>query len=142
MNKKRAWGIAVVLYIATFIIGIVTGMILGTDFTGETSIPLSHWIISIILSILITGIFSIWYFKGKKVKVSAKEGLKLGLIYLAVGVLFDLLFLTTFSLSGQDISAIASYYADPLFYVSVVLVVLTPVFIGYRKIAIKHKKNL
>ena len=131
MNKKRAIVISVLLYIATFAVGILVGVILGTDFSGETEITTTHWIISIIFSIILAAIFSFLYFKGRGVDASGKQGLKLGLFFLLIGIIFDALFLLPYVFSGSgSMDGVLAYYLDPLFYVSVLLIILTPVVVG------------
>ena len=131
MNKKREIVISVLLYIATFAVGILVGVILGTDFSGETEITTTHWIISIIFSIILAAIFSFLYFKGRGVDASGKQGLKLGLFFLLIGIIFDALFLLPYVFSGSgSMDGVLAYYLDPLFYVSVLLIILTPVVVG------------
>jgi len=131
MNRKRAFWIAVLLYLATFIVGIGIAIFLGTDLTWEEPISKIHWIWSIMLSVLLAGLFSMWYFKDKKVKSCAAEGCYLGLTFFAVGIFFDLLFLIPYLLSGiGDASALVGHYKDIWFWVSVILIVLTPVVVG------------
>lgn len=132
MNRKRAFWTAVLLYVVTFIVGIGVAIFVGTDFTGEEPISKVHWIWSIVLSVMFAGLFSAWYFMDKKVKTCAKEGCYLGLTFFAVGIFFDLLFLIPYLLSGVgDASVLVGYYKDVWFWVSVVLIVLTPVAVGH-----------
>lgn len=136
MNKKRAIWIAALLYVATFAIGIATALLLGTDLTGEEPITLMHWVLSIVLSVAVTAAFSHWYFKGKGIALSVKNGWKLGLTFLVVGIFFDALFTIPYAFqNGPD--ALVAYYSDPLFYVSVALIVATPA--AYAKL--KAKKS-
>ena len=134
MDKKRAIWISVLLYAATFLIGIVVALILGTDLSGETPITKMHWVLSIILSVILAGLFSLWYFKGRKIKISQKEGLYLGLTFLAVGIFFDLLFIIPYlALGVGDVNSLLNYYQDPFFWISVVLIVVTPIVVGKWK---------
>ena len=134
MDKKRAIWISVLLYAATFLIGIIVALALGTDLSGETPITKMHWVLSIILSVILAGLFSLWYFKGKKVEINQKEGLYLGLTFLIVGIFFDLLFIIPYlTLGVGDITALLNYYQDPFFWISVVLIIVTPVVVGKWK---------
>ena len=132
MDLKRAIWISVLLYVATFIMGIIVALVVGTDLTGEESISTTHWILSILVSVVIAALFSLWYFRGKKAKASAKEGFYLGITFLAVGIIFDALFIIPYLFVGGA-SGVLSYYSDIWFYISVILVVLTPVIIGSMK---------
>lgn len=120
------------LYVLTFAIGIGIALYLGTDLTGEEPISKIHWIWTIVLSVILAGFFSYWYFKDKKVKTCAAEGCYLGLTFFGVGIFFDFLFLIPYLMLGiGDAAVLTSYYQNIWFWVSVVLIVLTPVVVGY-----------
>jgi len=121
---KRKLLFAVGLYFASFAIGIVVALILGIDMSGQSDITTEHWIWSIVLSVLVTAFFSEKYFS--KAKRTIEEAWHLGLTYLGVGVVIDSLFMIPYAIVNGT-SALIKYYSEPLFYVSVVLIVLTPV---------------
>ena len=134
MDRKRALWISALLYFATFFVGIVVAVIIGTDLSGETPITTMHWILSMVLSVILAALFSLWYFRKEGIKVSVKEGLHLGLSFLVVGIVFDMLILIPYLASGVgDGASLVGYYKDPLFWVSVVLIVLTPGVVGKVK---------
>ena len=133
MNTKRAVITAVLLYCATFAVGIIAGLMTGTDFEGGAPIALEHWFITIIFSALVTIPFVHWYFKDVD-EVSAIEGIKLGLTFLGVGVIADAILVVPYMLTtGAGPDAVASYYNDPLFYVAVIVIVFIPVIMGDLK---------
>ena len=134
MNLKRAVWISILLYLSTFVIGILVAFVLNTDLTGNEPISITHWVLSIILSLVLASLFSLWYFKGKKIKINSQEGLKLGITFIIVGFIFDMLFILPYLFLGfGDADAILSYYKDIWFWISVILIALTPVVVGSIK---------
>jgi Na+-transporting methylmalonyl-CoA/oxaloacetate decarboxylase gamma subunit len=135
----------VLLYLCTFVVGVLIALILGTDLSGETQISTAHWVLSIIWSILLSSVFSLWYFRDKVIPWTAREGIYLGATFFVVGIVFDLLFLIPYIVAGVgNTEALVQYYLDIWFWVSVVLVVLMPVVVGGmgEKIHGKGKKKI
>lgn len=132
MKLKRAVWISVLLYVSTFIVGVLIAVALDTDLSGIESIPVGHWVLSIALSAILSGLFSYWYFNGKKIKAGAKQGLFLGLTFFVVGLVLDAIILLMFFAFVGGGSELLAYYADPFFYISILVIILTPVVVGAK----------
>lgn len=91
------------------------------------NIPTIYWIITIITTVLLSCLASIWYFN--KAKRSPKEGLKLGITFIVVGFVLDLLFFFTQENAAEIMK---SYYSSISFYMILALVVASAVYIGSR----------
>ncbi len=132
MNKKRAIGIAIVLYLTTFIIGIVLTIITRTVLESPQNIPTTYWIITIIVTVFLTSLASLWYFNKEHIARNIKEGLKLGVIFIISGFILDILFFipTFFTEAGAQI--LIEYYTTSSFYMTLFLVIATTIFIGSR----------
>ncbi len=133
MNLKRAIWVGVVMYILSFIIGIIPFLITGADPTQMSDPPTSFFVIGIIISIILSIIFSLVYFKGKKIHPSAKEGFYFGLTIIVVGFVLDAIIFFLSSLAVESEMDILSYYSNPLFWVALVLVIATTTIIGAMK---------
>lgn len=131
MNTKRAIGIGIVLYITTFIIGIILTIFSRVNLESPQNIPTTYWIITIVVTVLLTCLASIWYFNKQGTVRNMKEGLKLGVTFVICGFILDLLFfIPAFFTSGT--SLLLEYYSTPSFYITLLLVIVSAVFIGSR----------
>lgn len=133
MRFKRAIGIAALTYVASFLIGIVVASASGINLLDGQEPTATQWIISIVFTLIIVALFSLWYFSGKGVSASAKEGFYLGLVFFVAGWVLDFILALPLLLSGSSASQLIAYYSNPLFWVSVVLIVLVPVVVGAVK---------
>lgn len=125
MNLKRGILIALALYAVTLIVGIIITLVTRVSISSPQDIPTTFWIITIVTTVFLTSLASIWYFN--KVKRSTKEGLKLGITFVLTGLVIDIvLFLT----QPGGIQLIKEYYSNVSFYIVLVLVVASCVFIG------------
>jgi hypothetical protein len=131
MEIKRAVGMALLAYLTSFLIGIFFFVLSGVDLETTQQIPTHLWFISITLTILVAGIFSWLYFKPKKTKAGVKEGLLLGILFVIVGFILDLIITLPFYFIGGEQFNILNYYIDPFFISSLVAVVLTATVIGW-----------
>tara|TARA_Y100000310_G_scaffold172170_2_gene172305 strand:+ start:7567 stop:7974 length:408 start_codon:yes stop_codon:yes gene_type:complete len=129
MNVKRAIWISILAYITTFIVGIITATIMGIDLESASTLPSSVWFVTIILSAVVIGAFSFWYFK--KVKPSAKEGLLLGITFIIVGTVLDIAIIIPYILASDSPSDIMAYYANPMFWVSLLIVIAAAAGVGH-----------
>lgn len=140
MNIKRGILIALALYFVTMVIGIVLTIFTKINLESPQSIPTTYWIITIIATVILTSLASLWYFN--KSKRNALEGLKLGATFVIVGFILDLIFFLT---QDNGTQIIKEYYSNSSFYIVLVLVIATCLFIGSRsdnKEETKHiKKN-
>lgn len=127
MNIKRGLLVSIALYAATMIIGIILTIAANIGMASPQNIPTMYWVITIATTVLLTCLASIWYFS--KAKRSPKEGLKLGLTFIAVGFILDALFFFTQENATQIMK---QYYSNIAFYLILALVVVSAVFIGSR----------
>ena len=133
MNLKRAIWVGLLTYVLSFIFGLVVMFFLGVDPAQTSEIPRSFLIILILVSLVFAGLFSLFYFKDKKIKPSAKEGFLFGLVLVAVGFILDVIIFgisNAFTETQQDLIA---YYSDPLFWVALILFVAVTTIVGALK---------
>ena len=131
MKIKRAIWVALALYFTTFIIGIILTIIAQISLASPQEIPTTYWIITIVVTILLTSLTSIWYFNKPRISRNIKEGFKLGLTFVIVGFILDLIFfIPLFITSGA--SLLIEYYSTPSFYITLLLVIVSATFIGSR----------
>lgn len=129
---KRALAISVVLYIATFIVGIICGVILGHDPATMAEVPDSFWYIGMVGAIVLTALFAGWYFKSSAIKASAKSGLFFGLTAAAVSFILDYVIFSLGSSDGVEFD-FGSYYGDVRYWIIIMLVIATAKVFGWRK---------
>ncbi len=145
MDIKRGILIALVLYTATFIVG-VAFTILAKIYPFFFQSPTTYWIITISIPVLLTCVASIWYFNKKGIKRNIKESLKLGLVFITTGFIIDLLFSIPLIIS-LGTSSLIEVYLKPLYYINLLLVLASSIFVGSRnqtqpeKEISKKKKN-
>ena len=131
MNLKRAIGIGLLTYICTFIVGIIAALGMGLDMTSTDTPPPEMFYISAVAAVIIASLFSVWYFKGKNVKPSAKQGLYFGVTLIIIGFIMDIVTFIPYVLGGGSYNDLLSYYANPIFLVTLVLILGTPAAIGH-----------
>ncbi len=126
MNYKRAIILGILIYIATFIIGA------GLFFLGfDNPSDLLTNIIGLAVLIILTAIGSLYYFKDKKAKKTAKEGFFLGIIFLAVGFVLDFLTIIPLIFRGINLlQVLSSIYVSYYFVIGAVFVICLPVVIA------------
>jgi uncharacterized membrane protein YfcA len=146
MKIKRGILIGVALYVATMIVGIILTIFAQSSLSSPQSMPTTYWIITIVVTVVLTSLASIWYFA--KAKRTTLEGLKLGITFVIVGFILDLILFLT---QSGGIEVMKEYYSNISFYIVLLLVVASAVFIGSRvhhtaveetpKAHRKHKKK-
>ncbi len=130
-DMKRGILIGLALYIATIILRLI---ITFTFMTAGSKSPLifqttTYLIISFISLVVLVSFASLWYFK--KAKRNAKEGLKLGVTFIIINFLLDLLYIKVFSTSPL-MQIVTTYLSDPSFYTTLILIIALVIFIGSR----------
>tara|TARA_Y100000031_G_C7963068_1_gene266853 strand:- start:114 stop:542 length:429 start_codon:yes stop_codon:yes gene_type:complete len=131
MNYKRAVGIGIVAYIASFIIGIAIGVLLNVDFSSTGAVSNSMWYTGIIAQVVVALFFAYWYFSGKSVKeYGIQEGISLAAIFVVVGFAIDLLFMLPLMATDGMAREIWALYSHPLFLVSILVLFLGTSFVG------------
>ena len=136
MNIKRGVSIGLALYAVTFIIGIILIILTKTNIDSPQNIPTTYWIITIVTTVILTSLASLWYFN--KAKRNAKEGFKLGITFIITGLIIDLV---SFLTQKNGVQLIKEYYSNISFYIVLILVVATCVFIGSRVDHIVEEKS-
>ena len=131
MNLKRAIGISLLTYISTFIVGMVAALIMGLDLTSTDAPPPEMFYISAVAAVVIAALFSVWYFKGKGIEKNAKQGLFFGITLIIIGFIMDIITFIPYVLGGGSYNDLFSYYANPVFLVTLVLILGTPAAIGH-----------
>jgi hypothetical protein len=129
-NFKRALGIGLALYVSTFIVGIISGMISGFDpSTSLSDMPDSFWYIGMIAAVILTALFTKWYFKSPSIVPSAKNGFWFGLTAIILSSLMDMIL---FSIGGAS-NELGGYFGDYRFWIIVGLVLVTAKLVGHMK---------
>jgi hypothetical protein len=134
MNVKRAVYIGFLLWIISFVLGMILFSFYGspTD-SGELTNNAPPVAVSYALIVIVVGIASYVYFKKADKKEGWRQGLHLGLIFVGVGTLLDAFTLLILYISGRGVGDLVAYYATPLFFVSVILIVLASMFVGFLR---------
>ena len=133
MNLKRATWIALVMYISSFIVGLIPLFFMGINTTNMDELPANFFIIGVIISIVLAGLFSLLYFKDKKIQRNAKEGFYFGLAIIVMSFILEMIISLIFSLMVPNIPDMFSYYSTPAFWISLVLVIATATLVGKFK---------
>ena len=118
------------------IVGIILTIIANINIQSPQNIPTIYWIITIITTVLLTCLASIWYFS--KAKRNAKEGFKLGITFIVVGFILDILFFFT---QENAATIMKQYYTSTSFYLVLALVIVSAIFIGSRNTTHSEKKE-
>lgn len=139
MNIKRAVGVGILTYLIAFIIGMIVVGISGVDATNPAEVPKSVLYINIVITIIIAALLTLFYFKGKHTKANVKEGLLFGIVLVIVGFILDIIIFLIFSSASQSEFDLMEYYSNPIFWVSLVLLLITTSVVGWIKGRKKRK---
>ena len=134
MNFKRAVGIGVVYYIASFVVGIVAALATGFDFEAGAAFTPILTVIGIVMTLILTPLFTYWYFnskKGTKITPTLQHGLKLGVVFLLIGTVFDLLTLGAASVAGELPDNPFEFYMDIWFWVMLAVMLASAAGAGH-----------
>lgn len=129
---KRAVGMSLMLYVSTFIVGIICGVLLGHDMSSMSNIPDSFWYIGMVAAVILTALFSFWYFKDNSIVASAKNGAFFGLTAIVVSSVLDFVLFSLGNTGGAEVD-LGSYYGDFRFWIIVALVGATAKVVGWIK---------
>lgn len=132
-NFKRALGIGFLLYLGTFVVGIVCGIISGADMTSFNDLPDYYWYVGMVAAVVLTALFAKWYFRNPAIMPSAKSGFYFGLTAVVLSFVLDV---ALFSLGNMNLPEaekvdIWEYYSDYRFWIIVVLVIATAKLVGH-----------
>ena len=118
------------MYIASFIVGIITAVIFGIDLGQTQEIPPILWYTGAFASVIIASGFAFWYFHSPKVSPGAKAGFSLGVIMIITGFILDFMTLLPLLTHDNPWEPILGYYLAPLFWVTLLLVLLATTLTG------------
>ena len=136
MNFKRALWIALLVYGISFIVGSLILVFSGLDLTQVSDVPDIFLYVNILVTVILAVLFTMFYFKDKKVKRNAKEGFYFGLVLILVGFILDIVIFSLGSLASESSLDLLDYYSNPIFWLSLVLIIVTATVVG----AIKGRK--
>lgn len=143
MNYRRAITAAIMCYGITLVIGVFAVFVLkfGFEDTASGQISQSTWVFSMVTSILATTLCALWYFRKEANKASLNTGIHLGLVILAISFALDFVsFLPRFTDPATQ-NLLKMFYANPFFWLTAVLVVVTTTLVAkYKEKKYHHAK--
>jgi hypothetical protein len=133
MNYKRAIGISILVYLVSMVIGMIACTLLGISPSEAYIIPPEMWTVTAVVSAILAIGGALWYFRGKNLKPSARAGFHFGLCLIIVGFLLDFLFFLSLSFQHYDpFAAMAGYYSEPAFWLTIALILIGSTLVGTR----------
>ena len=142
MNLKRGILIGIALYIAEIIVMLAAIYIIFSVFAESKSISSIYALTTFIITVILTSLAGLWYFN--KAKRDTKEGLKLGLIFVVISIILEIV---ASLITKEGFKDIINTYKSVYFYISFIIIIATTIFIGSRnktakeKVLKKHKKK-
>ena len=130
MNYKRALLLSLLAYVISFIVGFLAALAFSVDFSGDEPIPQSLWYVGLVASVIIMASLTLWYFKSDTTTASTLNGLAFGAIAVVFSAALDALIFIPATLSGRG-NELISYYSEPLFWITLILVIVTTTLVGY-----------
>jgi uncharacterized membrane protein AbrB (regulator of aidB expression) len=129
MNTKRAIASAILTYITTFVVGVLVGVIanVSPEQASSGEVPGAILYGGAVAAIILSALFAWWYFRPARTEANTKKGLYLGLIFIVVGFVLDVV---AFAATGQ-LDTAQTYYSEPAFLTTLVLVVLSTTLVGW-----------
>ena len=128
MNIKRALWVGFLTYIVLAIIGTLVIFLLAFLSIIEptqTEIPNSVFLINTLINMLITVVlavlFTLFYFKDRRITSNLKEGFLFGLVSVLLGFILNIIFFSFSSVFTGNQQDIVTYYSDPLLWIESVL---------------------
>lgn len=135
-NLKRALALSLGLYAATFVVGIVAGVVSKQDMSSLNNIGDWFWYVGMISAVVVTSVFTLWYYKNRVIVRSAKSGLLFGLTAAAVCFLLDFILISIGNADSANVD-LTNYYGDYRYWLIFLLVVVTAKVVGH----VKRKKT-
>ncbi|MEK7103106.1 MAG: dienelactone hydrolase family protein [Patescibacteria group bacterium] len=129
---KRALGISFVLYAATFVVGILAGVLSQQDMASLNTVSDSFWCVGMGAATVLSVLFAFWYFKNRAISASTKSGLLFGLTTVILSFFLDLALFSLGNAGGANVDLLA-YYSDPRFWVIIALVLGATTLVGHIK---------
>jgi hypothetical protein len=140
MNFKRAVWISLVTYIVSFIIGGIVAFMFQVD-PQATTLPIPLYIAMVVMTVIIAILFTLLYFKDRKIKPSAKEGFMFGIVLVFTGFILDVLIFSISSLVADLSQDIIEYYSSALFWIAIMVLLITTTLVGMYKQRKSPKKR-
>lgn len=139
-NIKRTLGIVLTGCIAILIVTIIGGKLTGVDLENvyPADIPYTMWSFCIISVAIISAFVTMWYLNSPKLIPSINNGFIFGMLFVIVGFIGDIIALVPHK-NGLDI--LLSYYAQPIYWATLVLVIIICSLVGYFKYNSIPQKN-
>ncbi len=133
MKARRAIGFAVLAYILTMIVGMITTTVAGLDMTAMSTPPLWLCIVSSIGAALLCWLAAWLYFRGKKTKKGTIYGFYFAIYMVIVGFIMDILMWTVAMPGGTTIEGmkqLLQYYTQWYFWLTFVLIFVASILTG------------
>lgn len=113
---------AALVYLASLLLGFASSRVFRLEGDAALHPSLGPWLFSLFGTITIVAGFTWWYFYNRD--ANAKEGFFLGLVMVGISFFLDGLLLIPSFLLGNTPGYLFAYYATPIFWVSVILVLI------------------
>ena len=126
---------AIGIYIISFIITIVASVIVGIGpdtYANVESIPVLLWIIALLTTAIVSHFGARWYFSKNGVHAGVQQGLWFGIILSVIGFVLDAAALVLLPETSSFMEALQGYFAEPMLWVAVLIVLAATTFAGKR----------
>lgn len=124
MQYKRAIGLAVLAYLASFVVGLLTIALSAIQFIPTQTTGFFYGI-QFVSIVVIGAVFAWWYFRPPYVGTSLKNGFFFGLVVVAVGFVLDTILAIPAIVLGVPVAQFVAMYTDPLFWATLALLLAT-----------------
>jgi hypothetical protein len=131
-KAARALGISLLLYIATFILGMAISFLSREQMGVATDVTESMWYVGMATSVILAAVFTYWYLRGSGLIPSVRCGLYFGLTAVMFSSIFDAAMFILAEYLGTPVDLVA-YYLDPHFWIIVAIVIGTSALVGQLK---------
>ncbi len=137
MNIKRTLVFSSLAYISSLAIGYLISLSFGINPLTSEIIPKKLFLIQIFFTCLIIFIFTFAYLEGRGVSSNSKEGLLFSAVVATLWILVESFIFFT-KIFFKNSSNVSNIYLNLLFWITIVIVLLTGAFAG----AVKKKLRL
>lgn len=133
MKLLKAIGYSILIYIVSFVIGILAGRALGIEYVSGDVIPDSLWYIGVLFVLILAVLFTFIYYRDMKIKPSTKEGFLFGSIVIGVAFAIQfIMYLGSIVYARYPVS-LDTYSGEPLLLALLVLFIATTTFVSWLK---------
>ena len=127
LNFNAALKYATLAYAVTFVAGILVSALMHIDVASHT-VPNTVWYIGMVVTAIVMAWCGSLYLKKAPV-VSMTSGAMFGVVVILFGFVVDYIFFSIAQMAGQPIS-IVEYYANPFFFATVAIALITPALLA------------